>query len=516
MKLNLHILLDVLETWGFQGNLPDNPTDQRCSYPMLCHSFPAFFSEDVLYIINADLLPPNANAPKHTSILCVGTPPLAWLHVKCNFLYTLHETLSASELMNIITAQFYRYQAWEHELQEALNTHQSFQKMALVAGKLINNPLEVWESTIYLVCYNLPEMEQPTQQYIEFKSEHPWKTDYIMDEETLQNLISDDEYNLAHTKKEPTIYSGKPEGFRTLYYNIFFKETLIARICISEIINTFKSRDFALIKIFGDILAKGMIRNGVYSFRQHKKFLEVLKGLVSHRLQPEPKINQFLLEYHWDMFDEYICMVIKSKFKVKNPSSNLGPLAIELSKLMPCSSYVTHSDHLVFICNLTQTKKSREHVYNQVLPFLRDSLLSASISTCFYCFKELYYYYQQALIASDIGEKKDPTKWYFKFEDYQTDYLLQQYQGKLHKKALIPGGLYRLIEYDQSKGTNYAETLRIYLENSCNTQKTTQQLFLHRNSLSYRINRIEEILSMDLESANNRLILQLAFRLLKI
>lgn len=514
MKINLHILLDVLEPLGFHGTLPDEPSERRCAYPVIFHEFPSSFAEENLYILKNSLFPEEANVPCHASILCIGTPPAEWLDNICNLLYTENSQLSEFDLMNLITAQFYRYQSWEASLQEIISTNQSFQKMALVTAPILNNPIEVWESQIYLICFNIPPVMEETPLYHSFKTEHPWKAGFIMDEENIQNLVTDEEYNQAYTIKKPAIYSGRPHGFRTLYYNIFLKETPIARICLSEIIVPFSTRDFALIQIFGDLLAMGLGRNGVYSFRHQTKFLEVLKGLVEHRLQPENKISQFLSEYSWKMNNEYICLVLRQKIKEKQSTFSFGPLAIELNKLIPNSFHVTHGSHLVFICNLSQSGKSREQLYKQILPFLRDSLLSASISTSFYCFKDLYYYYQQAVIAAEIGEKKDITKWYFKFEDYQTEYLLQQYQEKLHPKVLIPTGLYRLIEYDEKKGTNYAETLRIYLENACSTQKTTQQLFLHRNSLAYRIARIEEILSIDLDSAENRLILQLAFRLL--
>lgn len=69
-----------------------------------------------------------------------------------------------------------------------------------------------------------------------------------------------------------------------------------------------------------------------------------------------------------------------------------------------------------------------------------------------------------------------------------------------------------LVEYDRKTGQNYVETLETYFTCHGNLSQTAQRLHHHRNSLLYRIGRIQEICGVDLEDAEARLSLQVALK----
>ena len=53
--------------------------------------------------------------------------------------------------------------------------------------------------------------------------------------------------------------------------------------------------------------------------------------------------------------------------------------------------------------------------------------------------------------------------------------------------------------YDHANGTFLQDTLLAYYMNGFSVGKTAEALFIHRNSLQYRINKIEELLGMELD-----------------
>lgn len=71
-----------------------------------------------------------------------------------------------------------------------------------------------------------------------------------------------------------------------------------------------------------------------------------------------------------------------------------------------------------------------------------------------------------------------------------------------------------LIDYDTQKGSDFTKVLRVYLFNNGSVQETASQLYVHRNTVNYRINRASEILGMDLSNLEVRLQLMLCFLLL--
>lgn len=58
-----------------------------------------------------------------------------------------------------------------------------------------------------------------------------------------------------------------------------------------------------------------------------------------------------------------------------------------------------------------------------------------------------------------------------------------------------------LLEADQKNGSDLVGTLRSYLYNNCNLLRTSQALYIHRNTLIYRLNTIKGLLAKDLDDA---------------
>jgi sugar diacid utilization regulator len=61
-----------------------------------------------------------------------------------------------------------------------------------------------------------------------------------------------------------------------------------------------------------------------------------------------------------------------------------------------------------------------------------------------------------------------------------------------------------------TKQKDYGTTLRVYLENNRSVSRTAQQLFLHRNTVTYRIGKILGVLGVDLDDPNQYLAVYLA------
>ena len=69
----------------------------------------------------------------------------------------------------------------------------------------------------------------------------------------------------------------------------------------------------------------------------------------------------------------------------------------------------------------------------------------------------------------------------------------------------------KLLQADELNDGNLSETLENYLNCGCNAKKTAEEMFLHRNTLNYRLKKIREILGCDLENLDTCLELKMAF-----
>ena len=67
----------------------------------------------------------------------------------------------------------------------------------------------------------------------------------------------------------------------------------------------------------------------------------------------------------------------------------------------------------------------------------------------------------------------------------------------------------RVQVYDREHSSDLIRTLRVFFAANANASEAADRLYLHRNSLPYRLTRIQELTGLDLKDHRARLALQL-------
>src|SRR5262249_39730135 len=86
----------------------------------------------------------------------------------------------------------------------------------------------------------------------------------------------------------------------------------------------------------------------------------------------------------------------------------------------------------------------------------------------------------------------------------------QEARRVFRRKLLGP-----VLAYDSEHKTNLLRTLEVFLGCSGSWTRTAQRMFVHVNSLRYRVRRIEELTGRDLGSLGDQVDLLLALQLLR-
>lgn len=72
-----------------------------------------------------------------------------------------------------------------------------------------------------------------------------------------------------------------------------------------------------------------------------------------------------------------------------------------------------------------------------------------------------------------------------------------------------------IVVYDKEYGTELLATLSAFLRTGGNTKRVAEELFIHRNSVLYRLDRVSEIIQNDLNDPEVRFRLDVAMRVWK-
>ncbi|MCI8991911.1 MAG: hypothetical protein HFG80_04145 [Eubacterium sp.] len=105
----------------------------------------------------------------------------------------------------------------------------------------------------------------------------------------------------------------------------------------------------------------------------------------------------------------------------------------------------------------------------------------------------------QAFCALEVGRKLNPEQIFFDFrQSYPSvrDYYFTEQYGYT---ASIPAAIRLLMNYDAEHSLNYCETLYRYYENFMTVSETAKILNIHPNTVRLRLNKINELLNLDVE-----------------
>lgn len=79
---------------------------------------------------------------------------------------------------------------------------------------------------------------------------------------------------------------------------------------------------------------------------------------------------------------------------------------------------------------------------------------------------------------------------------------------------MLAGPVRALAEIDRTRRTDYLTTLRAYFDTASDLSEAARVLFVHRNTLRYRLRRIHELCGLDLSDPVERLVAELQLHLL--
>ncbi len=128
--------------------------------------------------------------------------------------------------------------------------------------------------------------------------------------------------------------------------------------------------------------------------------------------------------------------------------------------------------------------------------------VSIGVSWTFLNITEFKRHFNQAVASIKQAQRFGRANQVFDYSDFQYFDLLYNYTGKTPLEHYCHPALAVLREYDKQNNTELYITLRTYLEHKNNLRSTAEALFVHRNTLIYRISRINQLISLDLNNIN--------------
>ncbi|MEK4230189.1 PucR family transcriptional regulator [Solibacillus sp. FSL H8-0538] len=176
-----------------------------------------------------------------------------------------------------------------------------------------------------------------------------------------------------------------------------------------------------------------------------------------------------------------------------------------------------YKNHLIFLIGRTQMKtpnipfsKTVEDIYDKVTK--KNGSLDIIIGKGNF-HKELENVcksYDESLTVIKLAQLHN-NRFLYKYKDIGTYKLIMDVQNRALIESFNQDILGQLYHYDELHKTDYVSFLRIFLEENGSTSKISERQFIHRNTVLYKIKKIEMLLDMDLSNPFTKTNLYIAF-----
>ena len=409
-----------------------------------------------------------------------------------------------AEFMNDMQEIFDTADGWERKIHDLMLEHAGMERLLQVTSEFLQNPLTV-------IGLDFTFVAEAGSKYLPPRAR--LYTDEGLNVEYVNALLQNETYREMADTHETVMFPAYISGCRSMNRNLFVDEKATHRLILTECRVEITQGVICVLDILSEKL-EFLLAHEEEETDPDRDIEQIFVRVLSDRTADYMQISRELSELGWGGNHEYMCLILQITYLNQQ---NLSTKAIcrYIKKKLGDSVSFLYQDEIVVFFDLTRLGMNQEEVAGKLVYFIRDTYLKAGYSRVMTGHMNLRRQYVQAKTALDVGSRKKPYLWIHYFSQVAMTYILEQATKRLPGTMICHEGLLELKKHDEENQTQYMETLRVYLEQHLSATQAARELFIHRSTFLYRLDRIREILQSDLDDPEEIFYLELSFRLLE-
>ena len=259
----------------------------------------------------------------------------------------------------------------------------------------------------------------------------------------------------------------------------------------------------------------------------------LIQDILIHNIKSETEIHNRAEIFGWDFHDGGIVLEvdinnIKQRFK-RNFSNNTSKMLEEMSteifdisireilKFYPNAHYVKLSDIIIFVLSIRpKERKQMEKHIAEAFSRIQKSIenipftISFGIGRYYENIEQIYLSYQE---AREVIRLSYMFSWFNRILYYEKMDLFRIFLPILDNQEALEACrncLQPLLDYDRKNGKNMLETLQVVSECDWNLKLAAERMFLHPNSVKYRMEQIGKLIHRNCREHSDRLLIEIA------
>lgn len=271
-----------------------------------------------------------------------------------------------------------------------------------------------------------------------------------------------------------------------------------------------------IIALLGNLIAFHLCQSGQYAQserddQQKRFFRDILDG----RLNSGDKIQfrQEKLGIRLSACLRTVVAVHKKEFDA--PRVSFVELTERMAELLPQCYAFLYQNSINLVLSYEDPKLDMMEYLRPLNQLLAQHHMIAGISNPFSSITLLRENSFQAMKALELGTGLCRNATLHFYRDYSIYHMIETSMSSGGTAHFCMPELGGLLDYCEKNGTELLDTLETYLRCKCNKVQTAKAMYTHHNTIKYRINRIEEMMGINLSDPDTIVFLTLSLKVLE-
>lgn len=295
---------------------------------------------------------------------------------------------------------------------------------------------------------------------------------------------------------------------------IRIKNTLVAYVIMVEEAPLNEAEE-QLFLTFRNLLCQEFQKSHVYQSNRDEYISYLLLDLLNNKYPDEKTIRRRLATIDFEPA-HHMCVIVIRKRIEEEELPSMGLVLSQLRSFLTGHIYAVVGKSLVLLLNFKEHIKLEGRLMEAISQVCENNDLIAGVSNDFQDMAQLTRQYRLANRAALVCQRYVEDYRIIFYDDVFDLALLEYCDRHSNLMDFVHSSILNLYEYDKKYGTNYLYTFWVYTENACNTHATATKMYLHKNTLAYRLTKIKEILGVDLFNGKDIFAFQLSMRILRM
>ncbi|MBI4857441.1 MAG: helix-turn-helix domain-containing protein [Acetobacterium woodii] len=400
---------------------------------------------------------------------------------------------SLFELFNRISQLFYEIRAQFEKLTQAILQKKGLQQVVELVSKICGNPVYLVDSSFKVLGIHGPEtMPEMSANWRRLLSDGYLPYNIVM------NLIESNELQSMESGLCADLIISKFFYTPFINYNMRHKGKLQGHFFVVGMLKKITPGDVELTNLAGPYVLDAIRSDPHFQTtrgRYYEHFIiDMLEGKPMQLAHIKNQVSALKLDFN----DGYT--VVKINPYVHDELRN-EQISRQLEHINGCKP-VNYKNAIVAV--FPKLQRQQTTLINKLRSLSNSINGTIGISDEIPGFANLHRLYIQATTAITLGQQLTlPTTMYC-YQDVMRYHPFLGFDNKKDLAAMCHPGVLILQAYDAEHDAKFMETLEFYLKHERHSLPTAAVLHIHRNTLSYRLDKINQLFSFNLDDVYER------------